>query len=34
MDDLDKGTECIFTKFADDIKLGRSVYLPGDEKAL
>jgi len=21
MDDLDKGTECIFTKFADDIKL-------------
>ena len=29
MDDLDKGTECIFTKFADNIKLGRSNDLPG-----
>lgn len=29
---MDEGIECTLIKFADNIKLGRSVDLPGDRK--
>ncbi|KAJ7412912.1 hypothetical protein WISP_94071 [Willisornis vidua] len=34
IDDLDKGVKCILCKFADNIKLGRSVDLPKGRKTL
>ena len=34
IDDLDKGVECILSKFTDNAKLGGSIKLPGDRKTL